>query len=174
MPDDRPGILRATTRPISRPSVRATLGVAASFFIVGLVLSFHPETRAQEAAPTPPAACNEQQPQDFLVRGNWLTKARMPPEEIRARRAVHQHAIRYRTEQYGRFPGFGEAEWNPRAPSDYATAVQVFGLRVRLNERIIPAVRCAERARASSPGPQPATRAAPASSASLPRRSAAT
>ena len=146
MPDDRPGILRATTRPISRPSVRATLGVAASFFIVGLVLSFHPETRAQEAAPTPPAACNEQQPQDFLVRGNWLTKARMPPEEIRARRAVHQHAIRYRTEQYGRFPGFGEAEWNPRAPSDYATAVQVFGLRVRLNERIIPAVRCAEQA----------------------------
>ncbi len=138
---------RASVSGSRRLASSAVLSVASSFFLVGLVLAFHPQTRAQEAAAEPgPVACNEQQPQDFLVRGSWLTKARMPAEEIRARRAVHEHAVRYRTEQYGRFPGFGEAEWNPRPPSSYARGVRVFGLPVRLNERIIPAVRCAEQA----------------------------
>jgi hypothetical protein len=134
------------------------VAVAASFFLFGVVLAFHPATRAQDAGTAAaPVVCNEQQPQDFLVRGNWVTKARMPPEEIRARRAVHQHAIRYRTETYGHFAGFGEEAWNPHPPSFFARGITAFGLRVRLNERIIPAVRCAEQAVALNCGATPYT-----------------
>lgn len=95
-------------------------------------------------------SCNEQAPQDFLVRGNWQTKRAMERDEIRARREVHAHAVRYRTEQYGFFDGFGRSEWNPHPPLHYARGIRVFGRPVRLHERIIPAVRCAERAIALS------------------------
>jgi hypothetical protein len=91
-------------------------------------------------------ACNEQPPQDFLIRGNFVTKARYGDEENRRRRAIHERAIRYRTENYGYFEGFGDPSWNPRTPSDNAVGTRVFGLRVRLSSRILPAVRCAEQA----------------------------
>ena len=53
-------------------------------------------------------------------------------------------AVRYRTEQYGHFPGFGRPEWNPHPPMHYARRVDFFGRRTRLHERILPAVACAE------------------------------
>src|SRR5262249_49237592 len=118
-----------------------SLGAAVSF---GAAQDADPDAGVAPAAPVP--ACNEQPPQDFLVRGNWQTKASMSREEIRERRAIHERAIRYRTENYGFFEGFGNASWNDTTPSDNAEALRVFGLRVRLNSRIIPAVRCAEEA----------------------------
>lgn len=133
-----------------RTRLTSVVLLSAASFLIGVLVSLPSRAQEDAGAAAPVPACNEQQPQDFLVRGNWLTKARMPPEEIRARRAVGAHAIRYRTEQYGFFTGFGEAAWNAHPPSFYARGVTAFGLRVRLNERIIPALRCAEAAIASA------------------------
>jgi hypothetical protein len=44
----------------------------------------------------------------------------------------------------GYFEGFGEAAWNAHPPMHYAAGTTFFGLPVRLNRRIIPAVRCVE------------------------------
>lgn len=142
-----------------RPRIASVACLASAAFLAGVLVSL--PTRAQEdagsAAAAPVPACNEQQPQDFLVRGNWQTKARMPVEEQRERRARAAQAIRYRTEHYGFFTGFGEAEWNAHPPSFYARSMTVFGLRVRLNERIHPAVRCAEAAIAANCSATPYT-----------------
>lgn len=129
---------------ISRIALALT---ALSALALGTTLSLG--VRAQEAdtsTPPPTPACNEQQPIDYLVRGNWVVKARMPREEQQRRRELHQQAIRFRTEHYGHFEGFGRAEWNPHPPLHYARPVSFMGLRVRLNERIHPAIQCAEQA----------------------------
>jgi hypothetical protein len=88
--------------------------------------------------------CNPQDPQDFLIRGNWLAIGRMDRDEVRARRAVAEHAIRYRTETYGYFSGFGQAAWNATTPLQSAIGLRLFGRPVRLNQRVVPAARCAE------------------------------
>lgn len=100
---------------------------------------------AQEAAPEPPA-CREQTPLPFMIRGAWQVRARMPREEIAERRALAAQAVRFRTEQYGYFDGFGDPSWNATAPLDHAISTRFFGLRVRLHERIVPALQCVERA----------------------------
>lgn len=88
--------------------------------------------------------CNEQRPQPFLIRANWLVRRGMDHDEVRARRRRAQDAIRYRTENYGYFEGFGSPSWNDHTPLQNARGLRLFGLPVRLNERIIPAARCAE------------------------------
>lgn len=104
-----------------------------------------------EAAPTwrqrarqEPIQCAEQQPQPFLIRANWQTKRWMEREEIQARRAIHQRAIRYRTENYGYFEGFGRREWNRQTPMQQVVALRLFDRPVRLHRRIAAAARCAE------------------------------
>lgn len=124
------------------------LALASSAFALGAALSA-PSIVAQEASWRETAAqgeipCNEQEPQEFLIRGNWQTTRRMTNEEVRERRAVHQRAVRYRTETYGYFSGFGMAEWNRATPMQSARGARLFGLPVRLHERILPAARCAE------------------------------
>jgi hypothetical protein len=104
------------------------------------------ETAAEGAIP-----CAEQAPQDFLIRSNWVVKhRRMDRDEIGRRRRLAARAVRYRTEHYGYFEGFGEASWNPRTPMDNAVGLRLFGRRVRLNRRIVDAARCAEMAIARS------------------------
>lgn len=128
---------------IRRASVGALAG--AAFFAAAVVSA--PRGGAQDAAPAAPApACNEQAPHDFLIRGNFVVKARMSREEQAQRRELAARAIRFRTEHYGHFEGFGQADWNPHPPMHYARGGTVFGLRARLHERIWPAVACAERA----------------------------
>lgn len=118
---------------------------AATAFAVASMAPTTPDGHAQSPqTPAPSAECNEQTPLDFLIRGNWTLRPGMSAEERRARRALHDKAIRYRTERYGYFPGFGRPEWNPHPPAHYARTVTFFGLRTRLHERIVPAVRCAE------------------------------
>jgi len=113
--------------------------------MLALTLGVHAQD-AGVAGPTAPVVeCNEQQPQEFLVRSSFAGRGRFTPEQVRQRRETHERAIRYRTEQYGRFAPFGRAEWNARAPSTFAKNVRFFGLRVRLNEKVIPALSCAER-----------------------------
>ncbi|MDQ3033826.1 MAG: M15 family metallopeptidase [Myxococcota bacterium] len=127
-------------------SVRGVLAAAIAAGLCGSAIAA--PTGAQEAAApaAAPVQCNEQAPDPALIRGNWVTKARMPREEQQRRRQLAQQAIRIRTERYGRFEEFGRAEWNPHPPLHYAQRVRVFGLPVRLHERIVPAVLCAERA----------------------------
>lgn len=106
---------------------------------------------AEEAAPTwreraasEEIVCNPQDPQDFLIRANWTVRNYMEREEIRARRRVHQQAVRYRTTVYGFFTGFGRREWNSTAPLDNAERLRLFDRPIRLNRRILAAARCAE------------------------------
>ncbi|MGE0791267.1 MAG: M15 family metallopeptidase [Sandaracinaceae bacterium] len=88
--------------------------------------------------------CNRQDPQDFLIRENWSTRAGMERDEIQERRAVHQRAIRYRTENYGFFQGFGMREWNRTTPLENAVSLRLFDRPIRLNRRVVEAARCAE------------------------------
>lgn len=120
----------------------ATASLAA--LLLGLSIPLFAQDEAPRSSAASAPACNPQTPKDFLVRGNWQTRGRMPREEIARRRELHQQAIRFRTEHYGFFPGFGSADSNPRSPMENSAITQFAGLRVRLNNRVIPALRCAE------------------------------
>jgi len=80
------------------------------------------------------AACNDQAPQDFLVRGNFLKEGR----------AGLERAIQYRTDQYGYFPGFGRPAPGAKPPSAYVTTTTFMGLPVRMHRKVVPALKCAE------------------------------
>jgi hypothetical protein len=88
--------------------------------------------------------CREQAPQEFLVQAH-LKNGPCSPAEAAERRAALARAIRYRTEQYGYYEGFGSAAWNPRALSKQIKWTTFFGLPVRLHERVIPALQCVEK-----------------------------
>jgi len=127
----------------SRVSLPIVAAVSIAAMAVGLVIGGH--TSAQTSAPdAAPVRCNEQTPHDFLIRGNWQVRGRMTPDERTARRDVHQRAIRFRTENYGFFPGFGQRGWNANSPMENSAWTTFFGLRVRLNRRVLPAVACVE------------------------------
>lgn len=133
--------MRGTTR------VRGVLAAAIAAGLCGWAIAAPSGAQvAGSEAAAAPVQCNEQPPEPALIRSNWVVKARMPREEQQRRRQLAQEAIRIRTERYGRFEEFGRAEWNPRPPLHYAQRARVFGLPVRLHQRIIPAVLCAERA----------------------------
>jgi len=126
-----------------RAVLSALVSSALSLVVVCAAIATPPD--AGVTTPSgPPPRCNEQRPQDFLIRGNYISLARHTPQERRARQAVHQRAIRYRTEQYGYFQGFGSPAWNAHPPTFYAEQITFMGLRVRLHRKIIPAVRCVE------------------------------
>jgi len=80
------------------------------------------------------SACNDQAPQDFLVRGNFL----------KAGRAGLERAIQYRTDHYGYFPGFGRPGPGSRPPNAYATTTTFMGLPVRMHRKVVPALQCVE------------------------------
>ncbi len=90
-------------------------------------------------------ACNEQSPQSFLVRGNWFPKT-TDPDKIKEGRKIFADAVKYRTEKYGYFEGFGSKHLNPNAPSHYAKHTTFMGMTVQVHERIIPALKCVEAA----------------------------
>lgn len=133
---------------------RRTVGLASSTTALALAVFITVPSGAQESegeastwrerAAQGTIPCTEQAPQDFLIRANWQTTRFMEPSEIRERRGVHERAIRYRTENYGYFQGFGRAEWNARTPMQNAVGLRLFDRPIRLNERIVPAARCAE------------------------------
>jgi hypothetical protein len=122
--------------------------------IAGLSLLAQPEAprpvdaQAPVPAPAEPEtnvpACNEQEPQAFMVRRNYLPRRGMSREERREAQGNFRRSLAYRTENYGYFEGFGDPRLNRHSPQHYAERIRVFGLPVRLNRRIIPAVRCAE------------------------------
>jgi hypothetical protein len=85
-------------------------------------------------SPSPVSACNEQQPQDFLVRGNFL----------KGGQAGIDRAIQYRTEQYGYFKGFGRPGPGALPPSANVVTTTFLGLPVRMHRKVVPALHCVE------------------------------
>jgi hypothetical protein len=70
----------------------------------------------------------------------------MPREEIQRRRELAAQAVRFRTEHYGYFEGFGRPEWNARSPMQNAAGTRFMGIRLRVNASIHPALACVEQA----------------------------
>ena len=93
---------------------------------------------------SPGARCREQAPQTFLIRTNYIRRGGASAEEGRRRHEAHARAIRYRTEQYGYFEGFGSPAWNSNTPSSFVETVSFMGRRVRMHRRVIPALQCVE------------------------------
>jgi hypothetical protein len=85
-------------------------------------------------SPSSESACNEQDPQDFLVRGNFLKDGR----------AGLDRAIQYRTEQYGYFKGFGRPGPGALPPSANVVTTTFMGLPVRMHRKVVPALHCVE------------------------------
>jgi hypothetical protein len=112
-----------------------------------------PATAAQEPpavdpepSPPPASACNEQAPQDFLIRGNYTYKAGATDEERRERRRLHRAAIEYRTREYGYVEGHGNPSHNHLEPKHYAKDGRFFGVSVQMNVRVLFALGCVEKA----------------------------
>lgn len=107
-----------------------------------------PQSASQAEAPDePPAAaiaCNEQAPQELLIRGNFVEKIGASPEEIERRQKKHWEAIEYRTRRYGYVSGFGMREWNRYNPTNFLELTTFFGIKVLMNKRVIPALSCVE------------------------------
>jgi hypothetical protein len=87
-----------------------------------------------DASSASPSACNEQPPQDFLVRANFL----------RAGAAGLARAIQYRTDTYGYFKGFGHAALNAEPPSHYVVDTTFMNLPVKMHRKVVPALACVE------------------------------
>jgi hypothetical protein len=100
------------------------------------------------------AACREQAAQPFLVRGNWFPRTTDAAKQKEARKLL-EDAIKYRTEKYGYFEGFGSPKWNAHPPKHYAKSTSFMGMTLQVHERIVPALRCVEAAlKASGAGDQ--------------------
>jgi hypothetical protein len=91
------------------------------------------------------AACAEQSPQPFMVRGNWFPRT-SEPEKIKEARKLLEQAIKYRTEKYGYFEGFGNPKANPHPPKFYARTTSFMGMSAQVHAKIIPALKCVEAA----------------------------
>jgi hypothetical protein len=116
---------------------------------VGLAAPAGVSSAAPEAGP----ACNEQQPLHFLVRGNYYLQQGMTAAEIVARRELQVRALRFRTERYGRFRGFGLPGWNAERPGQHAVETAFMGQPVEVHALIVPALRCVEESIQKTCGP---------------------
>jgi hypothetical protein len=87
-----------------------------------------------DTAPSSPSLCNEQAPQDFLIRSNFL----------KGGREALERAIQYRTETYGHFKGFGRAGANALPPSAYFVSTTFMDLPVKMHRKVVPALKCVE------------------------------
>ena len=91
------------------------------------------EAKADASAAGATSACNEQKPQDFLIRGNFLHT-----------RGGNERAIQYRTDTYGWFKGFGHPGPDANPPSTNVVPTTFMGLPVRMHRKVVPALACVE------------------------------
>lgn len=91
-----------------------------------------------------PMRCLEQTAQPFLIRGNWFKKGTDSNKAL-------AEAIRYRTEHYGYFPGFGSRSGNAHPPRFYAETLSFMGMTVTVNKHVGLALRCVEAALQATP-----------------------
>ena len=109
---------------------------------------------ASAAAAVPPlpleaggsSACNEQGPQEFLVSAHYNGRSLATAEARRNWKAAVARSVRYRTEQYGYYAGFGSLAWNGKSLASQIRTAKFFGLTVRLHEQVLPALSCVEEA----------------------------
>ncbi|CAN5780638.1 hypothetical protein BH11MYX4_BH11MYX4_13170 [soil metagenome] len=94
--------------------------------------------------------CREQAAQPFLIRGSWFPHT-SDAEKLKDGRKLLEDSIKYRTEKYGYFEGFGNPKANPHPPKFYAKSLTFMGMSVQVNERIIPALKCVEAALKAGP-----------------------
>jgi hypothetical protein len=129
------------SEPSASPPGQALASVDAGASLVaesdGSAAALDTSPAAPDAAipTTPPAsACNEQPPQEFLVRGNF----RKTP-------GGNERAIQYRTDTYGYFKGFGRPPApDAQPPSHYVVDATFMGLPVRMHRKVVPALACVE------------------------------
>ena len=95
-------------------------------------------------------ACREQAAQSFLIRGNWFPRT-SDAEKQKEGRKLLEDSIKYRTEKYGYFEGFGSPKLNGHPPKFYAKSTTFMGMSAQVNERIIPALKCVEAALKAGP-----------------------
>ncbi len=88
--------------------------------------------------------CREQAAQPFLIRGNWFKKGADSGKAL-------AEAIRYRTEHYGHFQGYGNPAWNAHPPRFYSETTRFMGLPVTVNKKVAVALRCVEAALNATP-----------------------
>ena len=96
------------------------------------------------APPRTESACREQPPRAELLRSSYVWSPFATLEENRARKALHQAAIRFRTRHYGYVDGFGDPADSSVAPVGLSAIGHFFGVSVRLNRRVLVALRCVE------------------------------
>jgi len=82
-------------------------------------------------------ACPVQKPQKFLIRSNFVKHGAL-------NEAAHEHALRYRAEQYGSVPGLGLERFNPHHAYSDAVGVRFMGLPIQIHKKVAPALRCVE------------------------------
>ena len=105
-----------------------------------------------ESSPKSPSAavvdssCAEQAAQDFLVRAHLNSGSMKSVQAQLSWLSDLQRSIRYRTEQYGYYEGYGLHAWNLRRLDSQMRSVKFFGRSVQMHERVIPALRCVETA----------------------------
>lgn len=116
------------------PAETAGPGVApgASGLAAGAPSPARPASVEADAS-APASACNEQAPQDFLVRGNFLKE-----------KSGNERAIQYRTDQYGYFKGFGRPAPGAQPPGTQLVSLTFMGLPVKMHRRVAPALACVE------------------------------
>jgi hypothetical protein len=68
------------------------------------------------------------------VRGNFL----------KAGPSGNQRAIQYRTDQYGYFKGYGRPGPDARPPSASVVETTFMGLKVKMHQKVVPALACVE------------------------------
>jgi hypothetical protein len=87
-----------------------------------------------DAGGSSPSACNEQPPQEFLIRGHFLKAG--PDGNLKA--------IQYRTDHYGYFRGFGHPGADAKPPSAFLVDAKFMGLSVKMHRKVAPALACVE------------------------------
>jgi hypothetical protein len=127
----------SATKVAEQPIAATTLPDTSASGVLAPGLDAGPAAPVESPAPEPAlsstSACNDQAPQDFLIRGNFLKQ----PDG-------NERAIQYRTEQYGYFKGFGHAPPGAEAPSAQVVATTFMGLPVRMHRKVVPALACVE------------------------------
>jgi hypothetical protein len=94
--------------------------------------------------------CREQAAQPFLIRSNWFPRTTDAERQKEARK-LFEDSLKYRTEKYGYFEGYGSPKLNAHPPKFYAKSTSFMGMTVQVNGRIIPALKCVEAALKASP-----------------------
>jgi hypothetical protein len=128
-----PGSDAGAPSPAETAGASGVSGASAASGWAADAASPAPPASAEAGASTPASACNEQTPQDFLVRGNFLKE-----------RSGNERAIQYRTDQYGYVRGFGRPAPGAQPPGTQLVSVTFMGLPVKMHRRVAPALACVE------------------------------